>query len=236
MSVPVDDAVKQTIILDILRQLPTSYLLCAARFSCREWKRIAESDVAQTDIWKPRADYFEMIARWLAPTCQMQSVEYVSHTEEEAQNNWKMTHLQRCEYYFQRFLLWSAQKRLCGQWAADYYVATENMLTYWLLKHQKAQRLGESFNEVDTDVAARTVESSREAAISLATETHKNIPYGNMPPANLYFFLSLLLFSNLNSLSVVFGILQMCGFRFHQRNELFEFSAHNFQCVCVLRQ
>lgn len=168
---------RQRILMDLFQKLPTDFLLCAVRLSCREWKQMVESDCAQKALWQPRATYFQMHAGFVASQCAQQLVRLDSHQEAEKNHNTIFTNLDRCLHYYTRILLWLTQRKICGSWMAHYYTSTGEMHKYWYMKHGRAQRMGDAFNEVDTEVALQTVASSRNAALDTGLTVFETIPF-----------------------------------------------------------
>jgi hypothetical protein len=60
---------------------------------------------------------------------------------------------------------------------AHYYTSTGDMHRYWHQKHARSQRLGDTFNEVDTELALQTVGTSRAAALEAALQQYTGIPF-----------------------------------------------------------
>lgn len=168
---------RQRVLIDLFRRLPTDYLLCAVRLSCREWKAALESDLAQQEIWQPRANFLESNANYVAKQCVHQQIVYEPHQVAEERYKTKFNPLDRCLHYYSRILLWLCQRRISCSWAANFYVASADMHMYWFLKHQRCEKIGETFNEVDTALALKTVGESRQAALDVALPVFTNIPF-----------------------------------------------------------
>jgi|SRR6056297_1187474 len=169
------------ILLQLFHRLPTQFLLCGARFACRRWQKVLESEKAQQTLWQARAAMFEAHARAVAVKCAAQKVVFESHREAEKKHGTIFSPLDRCLHYFARLVLWQTQYRICGGWMADYYTSSAQMHRYWYAKHARVAKLGaDVFNETDIDAALRTVETSRSAALQYALQSQKNIP--STPP------------------------------------------------------
>jgi hypothetical protein len=171
------DEQKQQILIDLFQLLPTDYLLGSARLASREWKDAIESPLAQRLLWHPRATFFAAHAKTVAVQCEQQSVSFQSHQEVEATHRTTLTPLDQCLHYYSWIMLWLVQRRICCSWMAHYYTSTGDMHRYWFQKHARAQRLGDAFNEVDTDLALQTVASSRRAALDAALPMFTTVPF-----------------------------------------------------------
>lgn len=172
------EELKNQVLLDLFRRLPTEFLLCGARLACRKWKTLLESDAAQRQLWQGRANYLEIQAVAVAGQCHAQQVVFESHRQAETQHATLFTPLDRCLHYYSRILLWRTQQRICNSWMAHYYTSSGDMHHYWHAKHARVQRLGaEKFNETNTEDALRTVSTSRSAALDMALQTFVNIPF-----------------------------------------------------------
>lgn len=169
--------VRQKILLDLFQKLPTDYLLCAARLACREWKQYIESADVQRALWQPRAAYFQQHGLFVASKCGQQQVRYITHQEAEKKHNTTFSQLDRCLHYYTSVCLWLTQRRICNSWMAHYYTSTGDMHKYWCMKHERSQRMGDAFNEVDTELALQTVATSRSAALDAALESYTEIPF-----------------------------------------------------------
>ncbi len=173
-------AARQRVLVDLFKQLPTDYLLCAARLSCREWKAAIESELAEKEIWFPRSNFMESNAIYAAKECMFQQVVFQSHKEIEQQNNTTFNRLDRTLHYYSRILLWLTQRKICCSWAANFYVDSEQMHRYWAKKHERVEKIingGGQFNEVDTALALKTISDSRQAALDVALTHLVAIPF-----------------------------------------------------------
>ena len=168
---------RQRVLVDLFRQLPTDYLLCAARLSCREWKAAIESDIAQQEIWQPRANFMESNALYAAKQCMFQQVVFESHKVAEEKHGTTFSPLDKTLHYYSRILLWLTQRKICCSWAANFYVYSGKMHLYWHQKHDRAEKIGETFNEIDTALALKTVGESRQAALDIALTQYVTIPF-----------------------------------------------------------
>ena len=168
---------RQSVLLDIFLQLPTDFLLCAVRLSCREWKAAIESESAQQKIWLPRANSMQSNALYISKQCMLQQVVFESHIDAEQKHNTKFNALDKTLFYYTRMLLWLMQKKICCSWAAHYYKESSNMHLYWFHKHERAAKIGEAFNEIDTALALKTIGESRQAALDVALTQFLSVPF-----------------------------------------------------------
>jgi len=168
---------REAVLLDIFQQLPTNFLLGAMRLATRDFKRVLESDRAQKHMWHKRASHLEIVAQDIARKCAAEKVVYESHRDAESRHRTTFTPLDRCLHYYSRALLWQTQHALCAQWYARYYTSSGEMHRYWYEKHARSTRIGETFNETNTELALKTVSTSRAAAMSAAVEMYSNIPF-----------------------------------------------------------
>lgn len=168
---------RQRVLIDLFRQLPTDYLLCACRLSCREWKAAVESETAQQEIWLPRANFMESNAMYVAKQCTFQQVVFESHKEAEQKHNTNFNALDRVLHYYSRILLWLAQRNICCSWSAQFYMNSDQMHLYWHQKHDRAEKMGATFNEIDTALALKTIGESRQAALDVALTRFVGIPF-----------------------------------------------------------
>jgi len=174
---PEDEERQRKILLDLFRRLPTDYLLCSVRLACREWKRTIECEQAQQALWRQRAAYFETHALYVSTLCAQQQVQFESHRVGEERHRTTYSPLDRCLHYYTYATLWSVQRRICNSWMAHYYTSTGDMHRYWFSKHARAQRMANTFNEVDTELALKTVSASRSAALDAALTTCSGVPF-----------------------------------------------------------
>lgn len=168
---------RQRVLLDLFLQLPTDFLLCSVRLCCREWKAAIESESAEREIWLKRANSSQSVALDVSKKCMFQQVIFESHVDAEQKHNTKFSSLDKTLFYYTRILLWLLQKKICCSWAAYFYRDSSDMHRYWYHKYERARKLGETFNEIDTALALKTVEESRQAALDIALSQFLSIPF-----------------------------------------------------------